>query len=330
MMPNKNLPALNFEVCFLKLYEGAKSAPSLYIKEKSLSEARKIKNIAIAMEANEIACQAGKLVCLIERDIAESNPAIPKKDTGRGHKKSIAPGATLSKDKLFHIRQAYKNLSEGEVCQRADDVIQSGEIPTRELFLRRGELAKSAPRVLAYDGHFEYYTPPEIIELARKTMGSIDLDPCSNKYAQKYIKAKEFFTEKDDGLNKEWFGNVWLNPPYVYKKVGEWVDKLIYGGEVKRGIILTNNNTETIWGQSLLTWCNAICFPSGRIKFWNRDGQNPRGPLQGQMILGFCVDPKTFCDNFRPLGYCLGRPLDFFENLRVKGSGQSAEKNKGC
>ena len=328
MMPTKNLPALNFEACFLKLYEGAKSAPSLYIKEKSLSQARKIKSVAIAMEANEIACQAGKLVCLIEQDIAESYPSVPKKETGRGHKKTIAPGATLSKDQLYKMRLAYKNLSEAEVVERADDAIQRGKIPTREMFLVNDKLRMFdlAPRVVAYGGHAEYYTPPEIIELARKTMGSIDLDPCSNKFAQKYIKAKKFFTEKDDGLNKEWVGNVWLNPPYVYKVIGEWVDKLICEKGVKRAIILTNNNTETLWGQSLLSACNAICFPSGRIKFWNRDGQNPRGPLQGQMILGFRVDPKTFCDNFRPLGFCLGRPLNLFESLSAKGSGKKTKK----
>ena len=221
-----SLPAKNFQKHFLKLYEGAKNAPTLYIKEKNLSEARKIKNVATAMEAKEIVCQAGKLVCMIEREIAESYPAILKKETGRGHKKTIAPGATLSKDQLYKMRLAYKNLSEAQVFKMADVAIKKGEVPTREMFLRRGKLAKSAPRVLSYDCHSEYYTPPPVAEMAREVMGSIDLDPCSNKYAQKYIKAKEFWTKKDDGLSKEWFGNVWLNPPYIYKEIDKWIDKL--------------------------------------------------------------------------------------------------------
>lgn len=226
-MFSKNLPVKGFQKLFSKLYEDVKNAPALYIKEKKLSEARRLKNMALAMEAMEMAGYAGKLICLIERDIAESNPPIPKKKTGRGHKKSVAGDATLSKFKLSHIRKAFKNLSEAQVLRMADDAIESGHIPTREMFLRGLEFYDIAPRLAGRDGHAEYYTPPEIIELARKTMGSIDLDPCSNNYAQGYIKAKEFWTKEDNGLKRPWAGNVWLNPPYIYKEIDKWINKLM-------------------------------------------------------------------------------------------------------
>ena len=308
-MSSKNLPAKNFQKQFLKLYEGAKNAPSLYIKEKKLSEARKIKNVATAMEAKEIVCQAGKLVCLIEREIAESYPAIPAKASGAMKGKGVAPGANpfKSKDSLYKMRKAYKNLSEAQVFKMSDDAIKKGEVPTRELFLRRGKLAKSAPRVLSYDCQDEYYTPPPIAELAREVMGSIDLDPCSNKYAQKYIKAKEFFIKKDDGLSKEWFGNVWLNPPYVYKEIDRWIDKVIESitySKVSQAIVLTNNNTETRWAQKLLSAGNCVCFPSGRVRFWNKKGKNLKGPLQGQMIVGLMVNQDRFCSEFAKTGVC--------------------------
>ena len=309
MMLSKNLPAQDFEACFLKLYEGAKNAPSLYIKERNLSEAHKLKNMAMAMRAKELAGQAGKLVCLIEWDIAESNPPISKNKTGRGHKKSVAPDATLSKFKLSHMRRAYKNLSESEVCQRADNAIQGGKIPTREMFIKRGELAKTIPRILSRDSHAEYYTPPEIIELARKTMGSIDVDPCSNEHAQKYIKAGEFWTEKEDGLSREWTGNVWFNPPYIHRVIGKWIDKLIRDKGIAQAIVLTNNNTETRWAQSLLNECNAICFPCGRIKFWNKGGGYLKAPLQGQMVIGIRVNPKLFQKNFSQIGVCWQRAV---------------------
>ena len=302
-----SLPAKNFQKQFLKLYESAKATPSLYIKEKNLSEARKLKKVALVMEAKEIAGQAGKLVCLIELDIAKSNPAIQKKETGRGHKKSIAPGATLSKDKLYKMRFAYKGLTEADVVRMSDDAIKKGETPSREMFIMANGIPKSAPRIVAYDGHAEYYTPPEIVEMARKIMGGIDIDPCSNKHAQKYVKAGRYFTEKEDGLKQEWSGNVWLNPPYVYKEIDKWIDKIIASitfHKVSQAIVLTNNNTDTRWAQKLLSAGNCVCFPSGRVRFWNKKGKNLKGPLQGQMIVGLLVNQNQFCHEFAKIGVC--------------------------
>jgi 16S rRNA G966 N2-methylase RsmD len=58
-----------------------------------------------------------------------------------------------------------------------------------------------------------YYTPSEIIELARSVLG--DIDPASSEIANRTVKAGEYFTKKDDGLSKEWFDRVWMNPPYA-------------------------------------------------------------------------------------------------------------------
>lgn len=60
----------------------------------------------------------------------------------------------------------------------------------------------------------EWYTPPWIIERARSHMGSIDVDPASNDIAQQWIRANKYYTKENDGLQQDWFGNVFLNPPY--------------------------------------------------------------------------------------------------------------------
>jgi len=60
----------------------------------------------------------------------------------------------------------------------------------------------------------EWYTPEWVAELARRVMGSIDLDPASCDVAQRTIKALEYYTREDDGLAKPWVGNVFCNPPY--------------------------------------------------------------------------------------------------------------------
>lgn len=58
-----------------------------------------------------------------------------------------------------------------------------------------------------------WYTPSAFVEAAREVMGSIDLDPASHEEANRTVKAARFFTEADNGLDQDWHGNVFLNPP---------------------------------------------------------------------------------------------------------------------
>ena len=47
----------------------------------------------------------------------------------------------------------------------------------------------------------EHYTPTEIVEAARATLGgTIDLDPASCAEANGWIQAKQIYTRKDDGF----------------------------------------------------------------------------------------------------------------------------------
>jgi len=64
-------------------------------------------------------------------------------------------------------------------------------------------------------GENEWYTPPKFIESARKTMGIIDVDPASSKIANKVVNATTYYTKETNGLDNDWIGNVWMNPPYA-------------------------------------------------------------------------------------------------------------------
>ena len=55
---------------------------------------------------------------------------------------------------------------------------------------------RSQPNILSPAQREEY------IELARKTMGSIDLDPASNSEAQRIVKAKKYYDIEINGLNQ--------------------------------------------------------------------------------------------------------------------------------
>ena len=78
-------------------------------------------------------------------------------------------------------------------------------------------------RGISGTGEDEWHTPERYVELARKVLGAFDLDPASSKKAQKVIKAEKFFTKKDNGLEHDWYGRVWLNPPYAQPLIAQFV-----------------------------------------------------------------------------------------------------------
>jgi len=59
----------------------------------------------------------------------------------------------------------------------------------------------------------EHYTPAEIVDAARLTLGAIDLDPFSCVLANETVRAEEFFDAEDDGFALNWWGRVFCNPP---------------------------------------------------------------------------------------------------------------------
>lgn len=160
-------------------------------------------------------------------------------------------------------------------------------------------------------GENEWFTPPDIIEAARKVMGNIDCDPASNERANKIIKAKMFFTAEIDGLSRTWKGNVWMNPPYsqsIVDKFAEAVSAKYESREISQACILVNNATETAWFQRMLNLAAAVCFIRGRIKFIDQKGEVPGGPLQGQVIIYFGENRKEFHEAFCEKGIVLDGP----------------------
>jgi hypothetical protein len=110
----------------------------------------------------------------------------------------------------------------------------------------------------------EWLTPPELV----KSFGEFDLDPCSPIDAP-FLHAKTNFTTIDDGLLKEWFGRVYLNPPYG-RGMELWLEKLKIHGN---GIALIFARTETkCFFQHIWNDADAILFVKGRIKFYHVSG----------------------------------------------------------
>lgn len=118
----------------------------------------------------------------------------------------------------------------------------------------------------------EWYTPPEILDRAKRTLRAIELDPCSDG---KTVPASKHFTKADDGLARPWFGTVYMNPPYG-SEIGDWVEKLCaeYGsGNVTEAIALVPARVDTEWWRRFEDF--AVCFVNGRLKFSGHENSAP-------------------------------------------------------
>jgi phage N-6-adenine-methyltransferase len=164
------------------------------------------------------------------------------------------------------------------------------------------------PHVSHNSGENEWYTPPQFIEAARLAMGSIDTDPASSELANRTVQAGKYYTAEQDGRDKKWGGNVWMNPPYSQPLITEFIDAFVRkynAGEFQQACVLVNNATETNWYQSLLTYASAVCFIKGRVKFIDKSGNPSGAPLQGQTVLYFGNREKSFIDAFSEFGIVL-------------------------
>jgi hypothetical protein len=131
----------------------------------------------------------------------------------------------------------------------------------------------------------EWLTPPELV----KKLGEFDLDPCT-PVKPPFVHAKINFNLNDNGLSKEWFGRVYMNPPYG-KGMEIWMERLKNHGN---GIALIFARTETklffnhIWDNA-----HAILFVKGRIKFYNVDGEQKGTPGAPSVFIAYGEENAT-------------------------------------
>lgn len=159
-----------------------------------------------------------------------------------------------------------------------------------------------------WTGQYETYTPKKYIESVRVVMSGIDLDPASCKEANKTVKADRFFDISDNGLKQDWFGRVFLNPPYKQPEINHFISKLVdsyVAGMVSEAVLLTNNNTDTNWF-NIASSSSLICFTDHRIKFELKDGELT-GPTTGQAFYYFGHHKQQFIDEFRNHGLIFER-----------------------
>lgn len=115
-----------------------------------------------------------------------------------------------------------------------------------------------------------------------------DLDPCATK---ENAMCPAYFTKEDDGLTRDWFGAVYMNPPYG-REIGKWIQKAyeeVQKGNARFVVCLLPARTDTKWFHD---YCvkGEIHFIKGRLKFSNKDS----APFPS-MLVKFVRYPTSRC-----------------------------------
>lgn len=132
---------------------------------------------------------------------------------------------------------------------------------------------------MANNGAFDtWLTPPAILQ----ALGHFHLDPCAAPSPRPWSTADCHFELPVDGLEIEWNGRVWLNPPYG-EVTGKWLAKL---ANHRNGIALIFARTETeYWAKHVWPFTSGVLFVEGRLNFHLPDGTRASGNAGGPSAL---------------------------------------------
>jgi len=136
----------------------------------------------------------------------------------------------------------------------------------------------------------EWETPQDLFDVLNAEFG-FTLDVCATS---ENAKCERYFTQSDDGLEQDWDGIVWMNPPYG-KDIPAWMEKAAVEGVLgidgcDRVVCLVPARTDTNWWWD---YCRLgeIRLLKGRLQF----GDSATGaPFPSAVVVfGRDVEPRV-------------------------------------
>jgi phage N-6-adenine-methyltransferase len=111
----------------------------------------------------------------------------------------------------------------------------------------------------------KWETPETVFIPLNKEFG-FTLDPCCEPHT---AKCQKFYTEDQNGLDKDWTGEVvFCNPPYSRGNIDKWMKKCFEEG--KKGVTvvaLIPVSTSSAWWHEYVWKKAEIRFIKGRVRF---------------------------------------------------------------
>lgn len=111
----------------------------------------------------------------------------------------------------------------------------------------------------------DYATPDEVFKQLDDEF-HFNLDACASK---ENAKVSNYFDKEKNGLVQNWYGNVFVNPPYG-KSISLWIKKgyeEFINGNAEVVVFLIPSRTDTKYWHEYIMKATEIRFVKGRIKF---------------------------------------------------------------
>lgn len=151
----------------------------------------------------------------------------------------------------------------------------------------------------------DYFTPPEIVDAARRAMGGIDLDAASHPLANRTHKIPDYFHTGRSAFDNDWYGRVWLNPPYGNN--APWFERILHfveAGAVEQLCMLSPMWAfQTKIARPMMERTSGLILLSPTPKFWgNKDPEKTgRNDPHGVVYIG--PNGQQFHHAFAPFGF---------------------------
>lgn len=141
----------------------------------------------------------------------------------------------------------------------------------------------------------EWYTPAYIFD----ALGVMfDLDVASPPNGA-HVPCVQFMYAR--GLENEWIGFVWMNPPYGGRNaLNPWLRKFVEHGN---GVCLVPDRTSAPWFQTWAPYMDAVLFVRHKIKFERPDGSVGKQPGTGSALMAIGARGVAALRNAQSLGW---------------------------
>ena len=148
----------------------------------------------------------------------------------------------------------------------------------------------------------DWHTPAFVFE----ALGCrFDLDVAAPIEGPRYVPCSRWIST--GGLEKEWNGFVWMNPPFGGRNgLVPWLEKFFKHG---CGVALVPDRTSAAWWQCFAPTADAILFVGGKIKFEKPDGTVGKNHANGTCLMasgGRAVDALQWASR-SGLGFLMKR-----------------------
>lgn len=170
------------------------------------------------------------------------------------------------------------------------------------------------------EGHDEYATPTSIWRPLSRAVGGFDVDPASG--AESTPIAETRYTKDDDGLDQQWMGDVWLNPPFGDDpstgkgKREQWLRKARNEAQrpgVRSITVLLPVDVSTRWFHKHVVEAPVICFLDHRPEFEGHSPEDTGNTSFAVQLVVYGDPPETLVESLEEFG-AVFRGREFFRS----------------